>query len=294
VELEMLVKRASSYVLISGIDTNNPNTPLNYDKKLTMNDFKLALQEVKPQFGSDHKLLESKIQFGIHNYGDTFNTMYKRLLSLVEQVRNSKNTNLLSVILEGEMGTGKTAIACDIAKKSEFPYVKIISPETLVGYTESGKVQEISKIFEDAYKSPLSMIILDNIERIIEFIKIGPRFSNLVLQALLVYVKKIPPKTNRKLLIVGTTSMCNILNELEVISTFNIKLTVPTLNSSSEVMTILNKYDGKEQDKQKIAGDLSYIPIKQLLLIIDMTLQQGNGVLDYDNFCDAYRFFLSK
>jgi vesicle-fusing ATPase len=38
-------------------------------------------------------------------------------------------------MLEGEMGTGKTAIACEIAKKSEFPFVKIISPETLVGYT---------------------------------------------------------------------------------------------------------------------------------------------------------------
>jgi SpoVK/Ycf46/Vps4 family AAA+-type ATPase len=39
------------------------------------------------------------------------------------------------VLLEGEMGTGKTALACDIAKRSEFPFVKIISPETLVGFT---------------------------------------------------------------------------------------------------------------------------------------------------------------
>jgi vesicle-fusing ATPase len=41
----------------------------------------------------------------------------------------------MSVLLEGELGTGKTAIACDIAKKSEFPFVKIISPETLVGFS---------------------------------------------------------------------------------------------------------------------------------------------------------------
>lgn len=138
------------------------------------------------------------------------------------------------------------------------------------------------------------MIILDNIERIIEFIKIGPRFSNLVLQSILVYIKKIPPKKNRKLLIIGTTSMSNILNELEVVSAFNVKLTIPTLNNAHEVMNILSKFNGDMGEKRKIADDLSYIPIKQLLLIIDMTLQKGNDALIYEHFCDAYKFFLNR
>jgi vesicle-fusing ATPase len=293
-EIETLVKRAASYALNSGIDIKNPNAPLKFDQKISMKDFDNALLEIKPQFGTDHGSLDSKIQFGIYDYGESFNTMYKRLNNLIDQVKFSKNTNLLSVLLEGEMGTGKTALACDIAKRSEFPFVKVISPETLVGFTEAGKVGEISKVFDDAYKSPLSLIILDNIERIIEFIKIGPRFSNLVLQALLVYIKKIPPKKNRKLLVIGTTSMGNILNELEVVTSFNVKLTVPTLNSSSEVMNILDRYKGEKEEKKKISEDLSYIPIKQLLLIIDMTLQKGNDILTYDNFCDAYKFFLSK
>ena len=43
------------------------------------------------------------------------------------------------------------------------------------------KVQAIAKIFEDAYKSPLSLIVLDDIERLLEFVHIGPRFSNAVL-----------------------------------------------------------------------------------------------------------------
>jgi len=45
--------------------------------------------------------------------------------------------------------------------------------------------------------------------------------------------------------------------------------------------------------KKKIAAELSYIPIKQLLLILDMTLK-GNNVLTYENFDDAYRFFQNK
>ena len=87
--------------------------------------------------------------------------------------------------------------------------------------------------------------------------------------------------------------MANILNELEVVSSFNVKLTIPTLNSTSEIMSILNKYKGEASEKKKIAEDLSYIPIKQLLLIIDMTLQKGNNVLLHENFSDAYKF-LSK
>jgi vesicle-fusing ATPase len=134
------------------------------------------------------------------------------------------------------------------------------------------------------------LIILDNIERIIEFIKIGPRFSNLVLQTILVYIRKIPPKKDRKLMIIGTTSMSSILNELDVVSSFNVKLNVPTLNSTSEVLSILSQHEGEPAEKKKIAEDLSYIPIKQLLLIIDMTLKKGNGKLTYEDFCDASKF----
>jgi vesicle-fusing ATPase len=87
-----------------------------------------------------------------------------------------------------------------------FPYVKLISPENFVGYSETGKINAIVKIFEDAYRSPFSCVVIDNIERIIEFIDIGPRFSNTVLQALLVLVKKVPKKAGHRILILGTTN----------------------------------------------------------------------------------------
>lgn len=37
---------------------------------------------------------------------------------------------------------------------------QVISPETLVGYMEQPKASNITKVFEDAYKSPLSIVIL--------------------------------------------------------------------------------------------------------------------------------------
>lgn len=44
------------------------------------------------------------------------------------------------------------------------------------------KASQVLKVFEDAYKSPQSIIILDDIERLLEYVGIGPRFSNVILQ----------------------------------------------------------------------------------------------------------------
>jgi vesicle-fusing ATPase len=85
----------------------------------------------------------------------------------VEQVRTSDRTHLVSVLMHGPSGSGKTALAASIAMASEFPYIKLISPEAMVGYNEVAKVQYLSKIFNDSYKSPASLIVVDNIERIL-------------------------------------------------------------------------------------------------------------------------------
>jgi vesicle-fusing ATPase len=69
------------------------------------------------------------------------------------QTQKGKNFQLHSVLLEGGIGTGKTSIAAKAALECSFPYVKLISPETFVGYTENGKINLINKIFEDAYRS---------------------------------------------------------------------------------------------------------------------------------------------
>ncbi|XP_071696385.1 65-kDa microtubule-associated protein 3-like [Rutidosis leptorrhynchoides] len=48
---------------------------------------------------------------------------------------------------------------------SDFPYVKI-SAESMIGLSEGSKCAQIVEVFEDAYKSTLSIIVLDDIERI--------------------------------------------------------------------------------------------------------------------------------
>ncbi len=73
----------------------------------------------------------------------------------------------MSVLLHGPPGSGKTALAATIAMSSDFPFIKLVSPESMVGYTEQAKMNQINKIFNDAYKSPFSVIVIDSIERLL-------------------------------------------------------------------------------------------------------------------------------
>lgn len=77
----------------------------------------------------------------------------------------------------------------------------------------------------------------DDIERLLEYVAIGPRFSNPVLQALLVLVKKQPP-AGRKLLIIGTTSGGEVLESMGLAAAFNVQLHVPALRPE-EVAAVL-------------------------------------------------------
>jgi len=217
-EIEAVCRSANSFALFKQDELDQlaqqtkAKKPTKFEERLvTMSDFVMALQEVKPAFGIDDKSLESSIRAGMLPYGDRFKKVSTICSDFVQSIRNASSaTPLLTVLLEGETGSGKTALAAKIALESGFPYVKMISPEQFVGYTEFAKVQAIAKVFNDAYRSPLSLIVIDDIERLIEFIHIGPRFSNSILQSLLVLIKKRPP-ADKKLLIIGTTSMKRIL-----------------------------------------------------------------------------------
>ena len=85
----------------------------------------------------------------------------------VTTVLKSQCAPLMSVLLHGPPDTGKTALAAYIAKSSDITFVKIISPEDMVGFSESAKCNAIRKVFDDAYKSEVSCIVIDDIERLL-------------------------------------------------------------------------------------------------------------------------------
>ena len=118
------------------------------EKQVTRSEFMQALTEIKPDFGVDDVALERQFLGGIYNYSDQFTNVYEHCEDLVHSMHNTTSANpLLSIILEGDSGSGKTALAAKIAVDSGFPFVKLISPEMFVGQPDFVKVQKITKIF---------------------------------------------------------------------------------------------------------------------------------------------------
>jgi vesicle-fusing ATPase len=79
------------------------------------------------------------------------------------------------------------------------------------------------------------VVVVDDIERLLDYVPIGPRFSNLVLQALKSFLKTPPPVgtkgSQRKLLIVATTSNKAILEEMELSQVEQQQLKIPKPSS---------------------------------------------------------------
>ena len=81
-----------------------------------------------------------------------YDLAWYRTHDLCVQVRTSEKNPILTCLLEGPNGTGKTALAATIGIDSEFPYVKLISAENMLGYSEQAKSSQIAKVFDDAYR----------------------------------------------------------------------------------------------------------------------------------------------
>jgi vesicle-fusing ATPase len=284
-EIEGLVKSASSYALYGSIDVTKEKVEAKIDTDniiVTMAHFEHALDEVIPSFGVQDDELQTLMRGEtLVDFSPEFVKLARTGATLVEQVRNSDHTPLLSVLLEGSVGSGKTALAAKIALDSKFPYTKVISPDNFVGFNEAGKCQAINKIFEDAYKSPLSLIIVDNIERLLEYVPLGPRFSNQVLQTLLVLFKKNPTHEGRKLMIIATTSSLHILKDMEFKSVFNVIARVPQLTRPEHVVKVFEqlKVPVEAAELQKIASSCVFpIGVKQMLMLIEMAKQNNASV----------------
>ncbi|QDZ23752.1 N-ethylmaleimide sensitive fusion protein [Chloropicon primus] len=280
-EIEGLVKSASSFALNRHVDVNDLSAPIDEENlKVEMTDFEHAMDEVKPAFGVESDALERHKLQGIIPHGPEFEHMIKTCKTLVDQVKNSEKTPMVTMLLEGAAGSGKTAVAASLGLESDAPFIKLISAENMVGYSEGSKISYMVKVFDDAYKSPFSIVILDDIERILEYVSIGPRFSNPVLQALLVLLKKQPP-LGRRLMCIGTTSLAGVMESMELTNVFNVTLNVPNLNGQG-VKTVLEHIKAVSVEELDAATNLlddtngGGLPVKKLLLLVEMARQRSN------------------
>jgi vesicle-fusing ATPase len=96
-------------------------------------------------------------------------------------------------------------------------------------------------------------VIVDNIERLLDYSPIGHRYSNMVLQALLVLISKAPPKKCR-LMILATSSNQEFLSQVGMLGLFTRVIHVPRINSIEQIAKVLEECDFTSHETKQISS----------------------------------------
>jgi vesicle-fusing ATPase len=144
------------------------------------------------------------VDMGIIQFNEEhMRSLFERGQEFVSVVRGSADgtggRRLQKVLFHGVPGTGKTALAAQIAIDSKYDFIKVVKPYDLVAFgSELARADYIKKVFADAHKSKLSLLILDDLEDLIDWTPIGPRFSNTILSTVMTLIRQPPPDVSTR------------------------------------------------------------------------------------------------
>ncbi|CAK8680934.1 unnamed protein product [Clavelina lepadiformis] len=298
-ELAGLVRAALSRALVRHKDQLQARSDVEADHKILVcfQDFKESLEnDTKPAFGFQRENLKYFMSHGIIEWNNGITRILEKSAVICDQVRSSNRTPLVSVLITGGVGSGKTALATKIADDSGFPFIRVCTPDNLIGSSEAEKCQYFKKDekrnersfvlcitqtktyrFFDSYKSPLSCVVVDDIERLIDYNPHGSKFSNLVAQALMILCKKRPPLGHR-LLVIATSSNDDLLSKMDIEKSFDSHIKIPLLNAEA-INTVLEEMKAfTPEDRSRISENLQKrkisISIKSLIRIVAAAEQE--------------------
>ena len=197
-----------------------------------------ALEEVHSAFGVSTEVLDRCLEGGLLHFSPNIAHILAEGAKQVHRIRDDTQFSIRSILLHGPPRSGKTALAAKIALDSDFPFVQLVSPEDVRVFTEMAKKDYIDRIFVNAHKSALAIVILDSIEQLIEWNALGPRFSNSVLGLIKTLARKKPPK-GRRLLVLATTSSRSVVNQLGLMEAFDRQVAVPNVATLGELYEVL-------------------------------------------------------
>ena len=287
-EIEGVVNHAISLAMEPALDTTSGftfNEEIQKNLQVEMKHLQLAIKMNPPSYGINEHSLLNYIPVHYISYSQHLMNLTQDIHENILKLISSKHLQILSICLDGIHGTGKTSLAAQIAlQTTSIPYIKIISPDQFVGQSESQKCHQIEKIFNYSYRSDLALIIIDNLERILEYVPSGSRISSVTLQTLQILMKKIPPhidqhlnleiegegpeenseeekgpdskKANKKLMIITTSSCLDELDSrFDIKHIFNSIRTVKSIDNKQDVLKVIHSLVPNKSNDQAAAYD---------------------------------------
>ncbi len=208
-EIESIVKNAVSYSISREIDPSNLANAKNIKPIITQEDLIRGYQEIKPLFGSLSNEIGIITSREFKLYSNEYANIYNTISDIIKNKTNGKVT---SILIQGDYYVGKTTLACNIMKESNLGCIKFINSEKIIN--SYFKNQAIYEIFDTGYKSESFGLILDSVEKIIEYSKLGHRYNNEILQTIYTILDKIIEK-NKSVYIILTSSNPELMELLD-------------------------------------------------------------------------------
>jgi hypothetical protein len=156
----------------------------------------------------------------------------------------------------GTAGSGKTALATYLALRFNFPFIKLIDFFAIMGKPETGAIDVLKKAFDDATKSPLSVLILDDLAKLVHFAKHGPRYSLLLLHTLQSLLKQRLPEGKRMVVIATADTL--VSRTLDLPDSFSRVVTLPALTRDEAAAAI--RASGLVRDQGTLEQVVSMLP----------------------------------
>lgn len=208
-EIESIIKNAVSYSISRELDPSNLANAKNIKPIITQEDLVRGYQEIKPLFGSlsnEIGIITSK-EFTL--YSDNYKYIYNDIIGNIKQNKKGK---VVSYLIHGDYFVGKTTLACNIMKNSNINCIKFINSEKLIN--SYFKEQSIYEMFDSGYKSETLGIVLDSVEKIIEYSKLGHQYNNKILQVIYTILDKVI-ENNKSVYIILTSSNSELMDVLD-------------------------------------------------------------------------------
>ncbi|XP_050278564.1 vesicle-fusing ATPase-like isoform X1 [Quercus robur] len=250
--------------------------------KVSLNDFKDGIEERHATKNSAivDKLDNHRVNALLDiSHVDPVFTAFKRVDQIANQLLCCKSHHFFTCLLAGPNGCGKTTLAAHIVQKQYFKHVDMVQPESMIDFSEKEKSQKLVEIFEDSLKFDSSLIILDDIERLVGYTEVGQYLKEFS-ETLKGLLRKHDTK-GIKVLVLGTTSEKDILEQIGISELFVFQVEIPPLKGD-DFIKILQRSNicNKEVIKAAVSKKIS---LKELHLLIDLTRNgiAGGDLLEY-------------
>lgn len=245
-ELEGLVNCATHSAIHRTINLEGGTVAVDQDANpiVTMRDFLNAAEEVVPMFGKVSEDI-TEITRRPFIYWDVVQELNDQA---IEVISNLNSGHMYKIVVSGKPHTGKTKFVAHLAKQSKMSCIRMVTPEKLLKVPDRSKY--IIDMYEQCLKSDSSILILDNLERLVEW-SIGYRFNNQTLQTIMTI---LGCQIKNKIVVLCTSgSASGMIKELELVDLFDQHYHYPTTISQSQLIKHFNHHVDHQHDDYQIA-----------------------------------------